>query len=580
MERAEFVLGVTGHRDLTSDSAEFACTEIRDFFSVLRDLLPDTPIRLVSGLAEGADRLVTEVALAEGISVDAVVPMPLDHYKSDFSADAFSELESILQSEDVRLIEIPLPSEEIIAEIAEPGPARDQSYERLSNEISRRCHLLISLWDGLSKDLEGGTAYTTTRFICRSGTDTGNFEFLNEMPEGALSDGYAFWVPVGRESHNGEKAQNNSCYLAGILGSRLFVDQNEMPAELEQELQYLNEYNRVFLELRGGDHLQSAWGLFDSIGDADVEKRMPELEPIELEYRKADAMAVYFQGLSDRLFLIYSILAGVMGFAFLVYAKVYASAIFILIYIGIFVLGFLSFRWAHKRHWFSKHLMYRLVAEALRAKFYLALAGHHGALSAAEFIRTTRISNFSGFNWIVHAFRAAEPAVPLRQTASEADTEWLGLAKKCWIEDQSRYFKGKTHVLHHSHERVEKIKSVLLIGLFASGVLLLFFKAQMVEATIVGDFSIKTLLLFLMGLLPLWLGIWEIYANKMATKELAWQYANQAKLFAQAELRMASAKDDDGRRQVLSDLARDSLSETYMWIVQRYHREHEPPSAG
>ncbi len=66
----------------------------------------------------------------------------------------------------------------------------------------------------------------------------------------------------------------------------------------------------------------------------------------------------------------------------------------------------------------------------------------------------------------------------------------------------------------------------------------------------------------------------------MATKELAWQYSNQARLFARTELKLASACDDDGRRQVLSELAKDSLSETYMWIVHRYHREHEPPSAG
>jgi hypothetical protein len=580
MECAELVLGVTGHRDLTPDSVEFARREIREFFTKLRDLLPDTPIRLVSGLAEGADRLVTDEALAQGISVDGVMPMPLDLYKSDFSAEALSKLKPLLESANVRLQEIPLPNGVTAAEVAEPGPARDKAYERLSSELRRRCHLLIVLWDGLDNNLEGGTAYTTTRFLCRSGGENLRFEFLDEMPAGALFDGYAYWVPVGRESRNGERARESSCYLAGILGSRFFIHRHEISAEFKQELIDLNDYNNVFLALRDGDHLKSAWGLFDAIEGADVEEKMPDLEPIDREYSKADAMAVYFQRLSDRLFLIYSVLAGVMGFAFLVYAKIYASAFFILIYIGIFVLGFLSFRWAHKRHWFAKHLMYRLLAEAMRAKFYLALAGHRGALGAADLIRATQVSNFVGFNWIVHAFRASEPAVPTHQATAEDDAAWLGLARKCWVEDQSRYFKGKTHALHSSHQRVEKIKSALLVGLFLSGMLLLFFKSQMIEAAIVGEFSVKTALLFLMGLLPLWLGIWEIYANKMAIKELAWQYSNQANLFAQAELKMASASDDDGRRQVLSDLARDSLSETYMWIVHRYHREHEPPSAG
>jgi hypothetical protein len=36
-----------------------------------------------------------------------------------------------------------------------------------------------------------------------------------------------------------------------------------------------------------------------------------------------------------------------------------------------------------------------------------------------------------------------------------------------------------------------------------------------------------------MGLLPLWLGIWEIYQHRMATKELLWQYRNKSLVFNQ-----------------------------------------------
>ncbi len=580
MDRTELVLGVAGHRDLTPESWEYARKEVSDFLLQLRKLLPDTPIRLVSGMADGADRLVADEALSQGLSVDAVMPMPMDLYRSDFSAESLAELEIFVARPEVRKIELPLPDGVMTEEAAQPGTARDDAYGRLSEELCRRCHLLIVLWDGDNTDLKGGTSDTVKRFLFRSSGGNGDHSFLEESPADALHDGYAYWVPVGRESRNGERVRETTCFVAGILGSRFLIKQEQMPDELRREMHDLNEYHKTFMDLRDRDILKSEWGLFDTIGDAKIDEKMSELAPIELEYRKADAMAVHFQRLSDRLFMIYSVLAGLMGFAFLVYAKVYASAFFILIYLGVFILGYFSFRWAHKRHWFAKHLMYRLVAEALRAKFYLALVGHHGALGAAELTRATQVSQFAGFNWIVHAFRAAEPALPARPTPADEDAEWLGLARKCWIEDQSRYFANKTHSFHHTHHRIERIKSILLIGLFLSGVLLLFFKSHMVAATIVGDFSVKTALLFLMGLLPLWLGIWEIYVNKMATKELAWQYSNQARLFARTELKLASASDDDGRRQVLSELAQDSLSETYMWIVHRYHREHEPPSAG
>ncbi len=580
MDRTELVLGVAGHRDLTPESREYARNEVRDFLLQLGELLPDTPIRLVSGMADGADRLVADEALAQGISVDSVMPMPMDLYRSDFSAESLAELEKFVAQPKVRKIELLLPDGVTTEEVAQPGAARDEAYGRLSEELCRRCHLLIVLWDGDDNGLKGGTSDTIKRFLFRSSGGDSDFRFLDETPADALYDGYAYWLPVGRESRDGERARKSACFVAGILGSRFLVLQEQMPVELHREMRDLNEYNKAFMELLDRNVLKSKWGLFDSIGDANVEEKMSDLAPIELEYRKADAMAVHFQRLSDRLFMIYSGLAGLMGFVFLVYAKVYASGFFILIYLSVFILGYFSFRWAHKRHWFAKHLMYRLVAEALRAKFYLALVGHHGTWGAAELIRATQVSKFAGFNWIVHAFRAAEPALPARLTPADDDAEWLGLARICWIEDQSRYFANKTHDFHHAHHRVERIKSILLVGLFLSGVLLLFFKSQMAAVTIVGDFSVKTALVFLMGLLPLWLGIWEIYVSKMAIKELAWQYSNQASLFARTELKLASASDNDGRRQVLTELAKDSLSETHMWIVHRYHREHEPPSAG
>jgi hypothetical protein len=31
---------------------------------------------------------------------------------------------------------------------------------------------------------------------------------------------------------------------------------------------------------------------------------------------------------------------------------------------------------------------------------------------------------------------------------------------------------------------------------------------------------------------------------------------------------------------VLAELGKDSLMESYLWAIHRYHREHEPPAAG
>src|SRR5262249_56005815 len=50
-----------------------------------RDYLDaETPIVVLSALAEGADRLVARVALAHGAYLIAPLPMPLEEYRRDF----------------------------------------------------------------------------------------------------------------------------------------------------------------------------------------------------------------------------------------------------------------------------------------------------------------------------------------------------------------------------------------------------------------------------------------------------------------------------------------------------------------
>jgi hypothetical protein len=91
--------------------------------------------------------------------------------------------------------------------------------------------------------------------------------------------------------------------------------------------------------------------------------------------------------------------------------------------------------------------------------------------------------------------------------------------------------------------------------------------------------SAKDIILFLMGLLPLLLGIWELYENKMASRELLWQYRTQLSRFSLAQLQLAHTATWSQRRDILVALSKDSLMESYLWSIHRYHREHEAPSA-
>jgi hypothetical protein len=77
-----------------------------------------------------------------------------------------------------------------------------------------------------------------------------------------------------------------------------------------------------------------------------------------------------------------------------------------------------------------------------------------------------------------------------------------------------------------------------------------------------------------------WIGIWELYQGKMATRELLWQHRNQLGHFSRATVELPQAGDRGRRVSILAGLGRDSLMESYLWTIHRYHREHEPPAAG
>jgi hypothetical protein len=149
-----------------------------------------------------------------------------------------------------------------------------------------------------------------------------------------------------------------------------------------------------------------------------------------------------------------------------------------------------------------------------------------------------------------------------------------------WLTDQAGYFYKKTQQLSSHHHQLEKIKSMLFIGSGLATVSLIFFKYQLVDIILFAHIDAKTFMVLLMGLLPFWLAVWELYQNKMAIKELMWQYRNQSIVFNQAQQQLENATTLEQKSDILADLAHHSMMENYIWIIHRYHREHEPPTAG
>ncbi|EQD43663.1 hypothetical protein B2A_09780, partial [mine drainage metagenome] len=162
---APFIVGVSGHRDLDPGDTPRLRAAVSEFFQELRACLPNTEIRVMVGMASGADLLVAKAALDLGLSIDAVLPLPLPRYAADFEAETFRELEALLARPKVRCTELSLAAEADSRSGSVVDAHRDAHYLNLTRTLVGTCHLLLAVWDGRPSGAPGGTTDTVLRYL-------------------------------------------------------------------------------------------------------------------------------------------------------------------------------------------------------------------------------------------------------------------------------------------------------------------------------------------------------------------------------------------------------------------------------
>jgi len=163
--RLPLVIGATGHRDLRDQDIPALERAVAQAITGLkRDYLHDdneTPLIVLSSLAEGADRLIARVAMAQGAKLIAPLPLPPDEYLHDFrpglKPDAVAEfnqmLDQALAAPVMRFV-----GDNSLENVREES-RRALQYREVGLFIVRHCHVLIALWNGDERDpAVGGTA--------------------------------------------------------------------------------------------------------------------------------------------------------------------------------------------------------------------------------------------------------------------------------------------------------------------------------------------------------------------------------------------------------------------------------------
>ncbi|WP_336980489.1 DUF4231 domain-containing protein [Altererythrobacter fulvus] len=104
------------------------------------------PLRMVSAIAEGADRMAAEAALDLGETLEVILPFPMPEYEKDFeTAESRSEFHDLLGRASALIV------------LDGDDEDRPRSYEAAGMTLLDNCDLLIAIWDGGPGRGRGGT---------------------------------------------------------------------------------------------------------------------------------------------------------------------------------------------------------------------------------------------------------------------------------------------------------------------------------------------------------------------------------------------------------------------------------------
>jgi hypothetical protein len=145
-------IGIIGHRPnrLAAGETRRVAAECRDVLALVvaiaEDLLPPARVRVISAVAEGADRIGAAAGLGLGCSLQCLLPFAAGEYAHDFPSDASRAEYRTLLARAASVIELD-----------GDRAAADEAYERAGRAILSRSDLLLTVWDGGPAAGRGGT---------------------------------------------------------------------------------------------------------------------------------------------------------------------------------------------------------------------------------------------------------------------------------------------------------------------------------------------------------------------------------------------------------------------------------------
>lgn len=158
-----FAVGVSGHRALPDADLAALGVAARGVFAAIADEMrklhaadqaggaplfrPDAPLlRCICGLAEGADAILAEAALAEGWTLAVSLPFAASAFETDFTTEAARQRFALL-----------LARAESVCALDGDRARGAEPYTAVGEQVVEQSDLLLAVWDGLPARGPGGT---------------------------------------------------------------------------------------------------------------------------------------------------------------------------------------------------------------------------------------------------------------------------------------------------------------------------------------------------------------------------------------------------------------------------------------
>ena len=511
-------IGVTGHRDLRPENISALESLVRGQLRKLKTEYPNSPFRMLSSLAAGADCLCARIALEEGIELVCPLPATADEYRKDFTPDELAVYEELTERAECVFT----------APDTEPeGKGRTYRFRQAGIYVAEHCHVLLALWDGNPPKKDGCGTAEAVDFMLR-GVYSGNCA-LRSPAEGAVIHVY---TPRISGTSQGEP------YVKLI---------ENVPGTLESLLKKTDSFNRDCKKYS----LKNKRILPEYCGSI----------PAESVYSEASGLSAKFK---DKYYLAlkcFSYFCVLLVLSYLLYDE--AELIWQLAVYGIFLtVYFCLFRLNERSRNSEKYIEYRMLAESLRVQTYLSALSIN-LNTGDSFTWTQKSENL----WI-------KKAVCCLQTTPCEPAGDREIVIKTWLEGQLKYHTAAAAKDSKAVNREKNVSGAMvlctaLLFIFTA-VLELRFTSLMTASLF--SITVRSWLKILWGCFSAATLFVSGYYGAQATGRRAADH-NKMKLLFEGALNRFYANPENAD-SILSALAREEIIESGNW--QSYTSEHKP----